>query len=321
MDNKCNKISEKVSVIVPIYNSRETLPTCIDSLLRQTYSPLEIILVNDGSLDDSLSVCRAYEQGYENIVVVNKANGGVSSARNAGIDRSTGDFIMFVDSDDWVEPNYCEVFIRHFEKESLIFSDPSSVSLDTEHILRMKRNEALLLRGVGIESPCSKLFEASVIKKECIRFPERLSLGEDFIFVLNYLSRITGDLLCLQCSVYHYERQDGESLSNKIPSCEQVECFYAQLVEAAKSLKIRDAKSRFILDRSCMLDLEKRIASDAKNRSMGFRERYRRIRRSMTSNVFKKTCHVGVGSKNIIYELLYKKRMAFLLSIYYMCKR
>ncbi len=320
MDNSGTKTEKKVSIIIPVYNSSETLLRCVDSLLSQTYSKIEIILVNDGSTDDSVRICRVYERDYGNIIVVDKENGGVSSARNAGIDKASGDFIMFVDSDDWVDPEYCDLFVRHFEKESLIFSNPSAVSMKTDSIMRMNRKEALLLRGTGIESPCSKLFEAAVIKRGFIRFPERLSLGEDFIFVLRYLSCITGDLIRLEYSAYHYEIQENESLSKKIPTCEQTSFFYDQLSLAIKNLKISDSKSLFIRDRSCMLDFEKLIISDAGNRDVGFVERYRRIRRTMSCEVYRSICHAGVGSKNKIYELLYKKRMAFLLSAYFSVK-
>ena len=89
------KMKDKISIIVPIFNSEKTLDKCIESLIAQTYNNLEIILVNDGSIDNSLNICRKYKQLDQRIIIIDKKNGGVSSARNAGIDIATGEYIMF----------------------------------------------------------------------------------------------------------------------------------------------------------------------------------------------------------------------------------
>lgn len=96
----------KISVIVPVYNVEAQLATCLGSIINQDYSDLEIILVNDGSTDHSGIICDQSQQLDERIIVIHKANGGLSSARNAGLEIASGDFISFVDSDDWVEPDF-----------------------------------------------------------------------------------------------------------------------------------------------------------------------------------------------------------------------
>ena len=98
----------KISVIVPVYNVESYLARCVDSILAQTYQNLEIILVNDGSRDASGSICDAYAQKDSRITVIHKENGGLSSARNAGIDAASGEYLTFVDSDDWIEPQTYE---------------------------------------------------------------------------------------------------------------------------------------------------------------------------------------------------------------------
>ena len=98
-------IEKKVSVIVPIYNAEKYLNKCLESIIGQTYKNLEIILVDDGSSDNSPIICDAWAQIDSRIRVIHKKNGGVSSARNAGIDLAQGDYIGFVDADDWIEPN------------------------------------------------------------------------------------------------------------------------------------------------------------------------------------------------------------------------
>jgi len=97
------KIVAKVSIIVPIFNASDYLGRCVESLLKQTMKSLEIILVNDGSTDDSLQICHFYAKDDKRIRVIDKPNGGVSSARNLGLDVARGEYIGFVDPDDWVE--------------------------------------------------------------------------------------------------------------------------------------------------------------------------------------------------------------------------
>ena len=103
-----------ISVVIPVYNAQKTLSRCIESLLRQTYSCFEIVLVNDGSKDDSLNVCKEYAEKYSCISVVDVKNGGVSRARNLGMIHSKGEYVVFVDSDDYVYDNGRYVILKVF---------------------------------------------------------------------------------------------------------------------------------------------------------------------------------------------------------------
>lgn len=105
-----------ISVIVPVYNVEEYLPRCVDSILAQTYENLEIILVDDGTKDNAGLICDQYAQKDARIKVIHKTNGGLSSARNAGIDIAQGDYLAFVDSDDWIEPDAYEVMLTAARK-------------------------------------------------------------------------------------------------------------------------------------------------------------------------------------------------------------
>ena len=99
----------KVSVIIPVYNVESYLRKCVDSIIGQTLINIEIILVDDGSTDRSGSICDEYRRQDGRIQVIHKANGGLSSARNVGIDAASAPYIMFLDSDDWAEPGFCEI--------------------------------------------------------------------------------------------------------------------------------------------------------------------------------------------------------------------
>ena len=105
----------KVSIIVPIYNDEKYLSQCIESLICQTYTNIEIILINDGSTDNSSTICEMFAQNDNRIRTIHQQNKGLSGARNAGIEVSSGDFIMFVDSDDWIESNTCEEAVKYSE--------------------------------------------------------------------------------------------------------------------------------------------------------------------------------------------------------------
>ena len=109
----------KISIIIPIYNASKYLKRCVDSILRQTRQDFELILVNDGSKDDSGEICQQYAENKSNIKYISKNNGGVSSARNIGIEHSCGEFICFVDADDWLEPNYIEKLAEKFESDNI----------------------------------------------------------------------------------------------------------------------------------------------------------------------------------------------------------
>ena len=105
-------MTEKITVIVPVYNVENYLNKCLDSIIKQTYKNLEIIVVNDGSTDNSGTICREYAQKDDRIVYIEKENGGISDARNAGLDRMTGTYVTFIDSDDWVELDYVETLYK-----------------------------------------------------------------------------------------------------------------------------------------------------------------------------------------------------------------
>ena len=107
---------EKVSVIIPVYNDEKYLANCIDSVLKQSYSNLEIILVDDGSTDKTPEICEKYRGKYQNIRVLHKKNGGVGSSRNAGLAMATGDYVLFIDDDDWIEGNHIEELYNLLKK-------------------------------------------------------------------------------------------------------------------------------------------------------------------------------------------------------------
>lgn len=217
-----------VSVIVPVFNIERYLGRCIESILAQTFSDFELILVDDGSRDSSGKICNNYAHIDDRIHVVHKHNGGVSSARNLGIENATGEYITFVDADDWVNENYIQYMmfqnsdadmsmqgyqimqpngtcITHKFDSSYCSSDIASAFCEAEY------------RNI-INSPISKLFKSEIIKDNNILFNHTISYGEDHIFVLEYLKYVKRIKIC-DASEYNYFQDDSLSLTRKsIPS-------------------------------------------------------------------------------------------------------
>lgn len=188
----------KVSIIVPIYNVEKYLSKCIESILSQTYKNIEIILVNDGSLDNSAQICDEYAKKDDRIIVIHKANGGVSSARNAGLDIATGKYIGFVDPDDYIENNMYELMVNKIEKYKADIAicgyDYINENYTIERYYHIQQDEILTQKqfmSMQFDMPptirhvvWNKLFIAKTLKK--IRFPEGINSSEDVYVLAEY---------------------------------------------------------------------------------------------------------------------------------------
>ena len=169
-----------VSIIVPVYNVAQYLSKCIESILEQSYTDFELILVNDGSSDNSLEICKVYSQRDNRIVLIDKPNGGVSTARNVGILASKGEYITFVDSDDYLRKDFIEALITGVNDEidlvvagvtrvqDEVFSEfkfPDKEFAENDYDLLFSKYQ---LHKHG--SPWGKLFKSSIINKDGIEF-------------------------------------------------------------------------------------------------------------------------------------------------------
>lgn len=208
-----------VSIIVPVYKSEKTLSLCVESLQRQTKRDIEIILVDDGSPDNCPQICDALAREDARIQVIHKENGGVSSARNRGLDRAKGEFVLFVDSDDSAEPDMIEELLRRMGENALVLCGYHHHYLgrDVEKVPDLTAwagaESFLRLYGQGyMNMPWNKLFRRELTG----RFDESLSLGEDLLFNLDYLRRASGSVAVVQKPLYHYIQNDsGDTLSGK----------------------------------------------------------------------------------------------------------
>ena len=226
----------KVSIIVPVYNCERYLKRCVDSILAQTFPDIEVILVDDGSPDGSGAICDEYAKRDERVVVIHKENGGVSSARNMGLDRASGQYIMFCDSDDCVSPEWVEKLyhlVSRAEVDWAFCGYQRISSEDGKAIFKrpiqgfpeiVPRKTFWQLRNI-FHSLWNKIFKKEIIDKFGIRLDERRSYSEDFLFNLEYLKSCTRSIGLCEEMLYYYTIGKNDSLTH---------CFHAQIWEQEK---------------------------------------------------------------------------------------
>ena len=236
-------IDKKVSIIVPVYNTEKYLPKCLDSILSQTYKNLEVICVNDESPDGSLALLEKYKAEDDRIIIIDKQNEGVSLARNAGLDRASGDYVMFVDSDDWIDADTVECMLSAAEAENADavmccyakeFSDHTDISHIFENGLVFRGDEVAqnihrrLTGPLGEELAAPQdadiliacwmqLFSADICKKH--RFFDIREVGtfEDGLYQLD-IYREVSCFAYIDKPFYHYRKDNEGSITSRYKS-------------------------------------------------------------------------------------------------------
>ena len=214
----------KFSVIVPVYKVENVLPRCIESILDQTVTDFELILIDDGSPDRSGEICDAYAAKDSRIRVIHQKNGGVSKARNAGLDIAQGEYIVFVDSDDWVDADYLEQFslssadmiIGGYQIEGHGIISPIIRQYDRQLFSGITHNVITFHFKQGLLNYIwTKAFSSSIIRKNHLRFDESLSLSEDTLFVIQYVFRCAS-IQQIESVGYHYVKYNHETLTGGV---------------------------------------------------------------------------------------------------------
>lgn len=213
-----------ISIVVPVYKSEKTLAGCLDSLLAQTYKDIEIICVIDGSPDSCGEICDGYAGKDARVKSIKRENGGVSSARNRGIEEANGEYLMFVDSDDTVEPDYCEkmwkahagtgadMVICGFHHWYVGRDVPKAPSNPGIYDTKAYAEVFLKLYQEGfLNMPWNKLFK----KEAAGRFDTSLSLGEDLLFNMNYLEKCDKIAVISDALIHYIQEEKGNTLSTK----------------------------------------------------------------------------------------------------------
>ena len=204
-----------ISIVVPVFNGASFLEQCLRSLLSQSYEHIEILLINDGSTDSSGAICNDFARQDRRVRAFHKTNGGVSTARNMGMDAAKGDFLMFVDADDYVEPDFVRSMAKQMEHHDIVVCAYDRVR-DTSQPFVLGRSAALSLDDLYEHTLCTqligggccnKIFRMETVRQFSLRFDQRIAVGEDLLFLMQYFelcksAYYIGDIL------YHYRFND-----------------------------------------------------------------------------------------------------------------
>lgn len=312
-------MKEMISIVIPVYNAERTLQRCVDSLTGQTYENIEIILVNDGSRDGSLELCREFARRDPRIRVIDKPNGGVSSARNAGLDAAQGEFIMFCDSDDWAQPGWCACMHEHARPEQMTVCDffwEEVADAEPKRLVETVDRRLYLHRGKLMCCPYNKIFHREVIERNHIRFSGKLSLGEDFVFCLTYLNAVTGDICYVNRKLYYYDTSNDNSLSKKAPALEQCELFYREVTSAMETLGATDEISIYTRDTLAGPHFERCLKAIAKDKSRSVFQKLSAAGQIGKTDGFCSTCAQGIRWGNPVYLWLMRHNCVRLGMLY-----
>ncbi len=220
----------EISIVVPVYNAENSIERCVQSICSQTFSDLELILVDDGSTDYSGELCDKFASADKRIQVVHKENGGVSSARNCGMDIATGEYLLFTDSDDYLPPDYCQRLLEEKYRggeRTIVWAALQVVSenhriaeqkycFDESPVSFLTRKDVLKLSmKYLINSPVNKLYDLQLIHENRLYMNEKISIAEDLLFNLQYLA-LFGDckIIVLNDLTYFYVRNGMISLDH-----------------------------------------------------------------------------------------------------------
>lgn len=268
-----------ISIIIPIYNAEKYIKRCVSSVIDQSYNKLEILLVNDGSTDNSLNICEAFATKDNRIKVISQDNGGVSKARNTGLRLAKGEYVMFLDSDDYMLPDMCKTMLDVLyskqadcvicgiqEPEGGLWCPLRNIDYST---LEDLKRDFIYQLNTELLSPCwNKIFKRQLITN---LFNEEISFGEDLIFDLEYLNNCSRLSFITTPLVYH-EKQVAGSLVTKtgLQRLMDIENIHQVIMQFAGEENIsQDLHKKYIRDLTVyarFLLLDKRITFSDKKR-------------------------------------------------------
>lgn len=215
-----------ISIIVPVFNVEKYLEKCIESIIGQTYQNIEIILVDDGSEDTSGEICDKFAKEDRRIVVIHKKNGGLSTARNAGIDIAKGVFISFIDSDDYVSVDFCKILLQAIINDNADMAICNFLSVDESYNLIQENNTNLPIKNSCINADefmkgycgefgwyyviaCNKLYKKSLFAS--LRYP--IGKQHEDAFLIHRLAYQCNKIACVQYPLYYYVQRKGSIMS------------------------------------------------------------------------------------------------------------
>lgn len=321
----------KVSVIVPVYNTEKYLSKCLDSVLGQSYKNIEIIAVNDGSTDGSLKILEDYSKKSSNIIVINKKNNGVSAARNDGLKRATGEYMMFVDSDDWIDCNMiAEMMVQIKEenadivkcgyvRDSIVKQD--YFKLTNEKKIYKKENKISLyneiINNYKFNSACTQLFSKKLIT-DGMKFDSNVKIGEDLLFNLDLYTNAETVVALEEC-YYHYYYNDNSAttklnLSNVITRCNDAIFVYYCFFDYLKKWNLDETYYKKICYR-VLKELNVKLVTLYRIKNMPSSERKKIVKKYMNNEKIREC------SENLTFLYIIKNKNINDLFIYFITRK
>ncbi len=265
-----------VSIIVPIFKAEKFLPKCLDSILAQSYQNLEIVLVDDGSPDNCPKICDEYAKKDARIKVIHKQNSGVANTRNVGLDNATGDFFAFVDSDDWIEPNYVQTMLdkqKQYDCDFVCCSVMDVAEKDGSKNPNIPVNEDEVLCGKDIIAqyyakyctiltvPWNKLYKRQIFDN--LRYPKDRMYYDDTAIILQLLA-VTKKIVIIKDVLYNYFKRDNSLMSSKISKQNVTDIIlnFQDRVEFLLQNKLNEFVSEEIARRFCDMGWAYRTCKD-----------------------------------------------------------
>lgn len=322
-----------VSIIVPVYNVEKKLCRCIDSLLHQTFSNIEIILVDDGSSDGSGILCDTYSKQDARIAVIHKENGGVSSARNIGIKAARGNYIMFCDSDDYVMDTWVEKLYAMMESPSIYMAICGWKNEEQAYLFfcQTEQKTEIALTPPFVTQICNhnlahtvwnKIFIRDLIINNGIHFLENVHHSEDTIFVMQYMQTRTLNIGIVNEPLYFYSTDNNQSLSQKYIDhywdyrLIAMEEFKKALLHTGEALT-SDFYTNYIYTICCVINNNFR-KDNPHNRLEKYREGVRVLHSKECKIAF---CNGNFDEYHPIYTMILKTRCYFfVLMFHYLIK-
>lgn len=266
----------KISVIIPIYNAESFLNECLVSIQEQTFSDYEAWLIDDGSTDNSGTICDNFAANNKLFHVIHKKNGGVSSARNAGLEKVNGEWICFIDADDTVEKEYLSTLYQfaNMQKDILIIQGFKTFLPDNTYIDKRFTNQLYnssevykTFQDLNINRcgyPFGKLYNAEIIRHHHLRFVESIHYAEDVMFMLTYLTHCSAIQTVEGMNYNYYIRKNIQSLSKRIFVFESEYACYQLYLK-----RIGELKQRFNLTETSLRKVYNVISEYLIRRSIG----------------------------------------------------
>lgn len=319
-----------ISVIVPVYKAEKYLHRCVDSILAQSYTDFELLLINDGSPDNCGAICDEYAAKDSRVRVFHKTNGGVSSARNMGLDNARGEWITFIDSDDYVHPDYLRSLYERVDVDlivgsfQLVGSDENWIGIleNVEYdrdVLRLKLETAAF--PPNYHGILGKLYRARIIKDNNIRFDTKIYLSEDWLFTLNYFIYIES-VCTIDKPYYYYERGTTGSLSQNNRYFEEyfyaMEKFEKMAGTLERSFNLPNCQRIYI--KSVFVFLTRQIGYLYHHRELSYRIRLSKVRamlaNSHVQNVLCDSTILSKGPRRHVFDFIARRLPASLLLLY-----